>query len=68
MSNQDYSKVVVNDVRILEILQDEPYVASKERDLIEALKETMQSPPPKPFQKDHITWLPRVTFGHNIYK
>jgi hypothetical protein len=46
MSNQDYSKVVVDDVGIPEILQDEPFVALKERDLIETLKETVQSPPP----------------------
>jgi hypothetical protein len=39
MSNQEYYKVVVDDVGILEILQNEPFVASKERDLIEALKE-----------------------------
>jgi hypothetical protein len=39
MSNQDYYKVVVDDVGIPEILQDEPFVALKERYLIEALKE-----------------------------
>jgi hypothetical protein len=49
MSNQDYYKVVMDDVGISEILQDEPCVASKERDLIEALKETVQSPPLGPF-------------------
>jgi hypothetical protein len=38
MSNQDYSKVVVDDVGILEILQNEPFVALKEKDLIETLK------------------------------
>jgi hypothetical protein len=38
MLNQDYSKVVVYDVGIPEILENEPFVASKERDLIEALK------------------------------
>jgi len=43
----------VGDVRILKILQNEPFDASKERDLIEALKEKMQSPPLGPFQKDH---------------
>ncbi len=68
MLNQDYSKVVVDDVGIPEILQDEPFVASKERDLIEALKETVQSPLFKPFQKDHITWLPHVTSRHSLYK
>jgi hypothetical protein len=36
----------MDDVRISKILQDEPFVVSKERDLIEALKETVQSPPP----------------------
>jgi len=40
----------------------------KKRDLIEALKEAMHSPPPKPSQKDHITWLLYVTFGHDLYK
>jgi hypothetical protein len=49
MSNQDYSKLVVDDVGIPEILQDESFVAWKEKDLIEALKETMQSPPSGPF-------------------
>ncbi len=34
MSNQDYSKVVVDDVGIPKILQDEPFVASKKRDLM----------------------------------
>jgi hypothetical protein len=49
MSNHDYYKVVMDDVGISEILQDEPFVVSNERDLIEVLKETMQSPPPGPF-------------------
>jgi hypothetical protein len=43
-------------------------VASKERDLIEALKVTMQSPLLGPLQKDHITWLSHVTSGHDLYK
>jgi hypothetical protein len=58
----------MDDVKISKILQDEPFVASKERDLIEALKETVQSPPPGPFQKDHITWLLKVTYGKSLYK
>ncbi len=58
----------MDDVGMLKVLQDEPFVALKERDLIETLKETMQSPPPKPFQKDHITWLPHVAFKHGLYK
>jgi hypothetical protein len=41
MINQEYYKVVVDDVRIADILQNEPFVALKARDLIEALKETM---------------------------
>jgi len=49
MSNQEYYKVVVDDVGISKILENEPFVALKERDLIEALKETMQSPPHEPF-------------------
>jgi hypothetical protein len=38
MSNQDYSKLVVDDVGIMEILQDEPFVALKKKDLIEVLE------------------------------
>ncbi len=68
MSNQDYYNVVVDDVGFLEILQSEPFVVSKERDLVEGLKETLQSPPPEPYMKDHITWLFHVTFGHGLYK
>jgi hypothetical protein len=68
MSNQDYYKVVMDDVRILKILHNEPFVVLKERDLIEALKETVQSPLPRPFQKDHIIWLPHLTSRHNLYK
>ncbi len=39
----------MDDVGIRKILQNEPFVASKERDLIEALKESMQSPSLGPF-------------------
>jgi hypothetical protein len=67
MLNQEYYKVVMDDVGISKILENEPFVALKERDLIEALKETMQSTPHGPFQKDHITWLLHVTFGHSFY-
>jgi len=66
MLNQDYYKVFVNDVGIPKILQDEPFVASKERDIIETLKEIVQSPPLGPFRKHHITWLLHVTFGHGF--
>ncbi len=34
----------MDDVGMLKVLQDEPFVALKERDLIETLKETVQSP------------------------
>jgi hypothetical protein len=43
----------MDDVGILKILQNEPFDVSKERDLIETLKEKVQSPPFEPFQKDH---------------
>jgi hypothetical protein len=59
--------VIVDDVRFPKILQNEPFIALKERDLIEALKETVQSPPLRPFQKDHITWLPHATSMHGLY-
>ncbi len=39
MLNEEYHKVVVDDVGIPKILQSETFVALKERDLIEALKE-----------------------------
>jgi len=39
MVNQEYYKVVVDDVGITNILQNESFVALKARDLIEALKE-----------------------------
>jgi hypothetical protein len=38
MINQEYHKVVVDDLRTANILQHEPFVALKARDLIEALK------------------------------
>jgi hypothetical protein len=38
MSNRDYYIVVVDDVGIPKILQNEPFVVLKERDLIEFLK------------------------------
>jgi hypothetical protein len=45
MSNQEYYKVIVDNVRILEILQNETFVVSKETYLIEALNGIVQSPP-----------------------
>jgi hypothetical protein len=53
MLKEKYYKVVVDDVGILKILQSEPFNVSKERDLIEALKEKVQSLPLGPLQKDH---------------
>ncbi len=53
MLKEKYYKVVMDDVGILKILQNEPFDVSKERDLIETLKEKVQSPPFEPFQKDH---------------
>jgi hypothetical protein len=38
------------DVVPIETLHNEPFFASKERDLIQALKETVQFPPPRPFK------------------
>jgi hypothetical protein len=40
MACQDY-KVVVDVVGISKILQNEPFIALKERDLIQTLRETM---------------------------
>jgi hypothetical protein len=57
----------VVDVVSTETLENEPFFASRERDLIQALKETLQSPPPGPFQKHDINWLPHVTTGHGLY-
>jgi len=58
---------VIADVASTETLQNESFLASKERDLIQALKETMQSPPPRPFQKHDIKWVPHVTTKHGLY-
>jgi hypothetical protein len=58
---------VVVDVVGTKTLQNEPFLASKEKDLIWALKETMQSPSPGPFQKHDINWLLHVTIRHGSY-
>jgi hypothetical protein len=65
MAHQD-DKVVV-DVVGIETLQTEPFLASREKDLIQTLKEIVQSPPLEPFQKHDINWLPHVTIGHDNY-
>ncbi len=44
----------VLDVVGTETLENEPFLAPRERDLLQALKETLQSPPPRPFQKHDI--------------
>jgi hypothetical protein len=41
MINQEYHKVVVDDVGTTNILQNEPFVVLKARDLIEALKKLL---------------------------
>jgi hypothetical protein len=41
MINQEYYKVVVDDVGTANILQNEPFVALRARDLIEALEKTL---------------------------
>jgi hypothetical protein len=64
MAHED-DKVVV-DVVGIETLENEPFL-TRERDLIQALKETLQSPPPRPFQKNDINWFPHVTIGHGLY-
>ncbi len=59
-------KVVV-DVVSTKMLQNEPFVTSKERDLIQALKEIVQFLPLGPFQKHDIKWLLHVTTEHGLY-
>ncbi len=66
MTHQDY-KVVVDVVDIPKILQNLPFVASKERDLIWTLKEIVQSPIFRPFQKHDIKWIPHVITKHGLY-
>jgi hypothetical protein len=64
MAHED-DKVV--DVVGIETLENEPFFASRERDLIHALKETLQSPPLGPFQKHDINYLLHVTTRHGLY-
>jgi len=65
MAHQD-DKVDV-DVVGTKTLPNEPFLVSRERDLIWALKKTIQSPPLGPFQKHDINWLPHVTIRHGSY-
>jgi len=46
--------VVFDDGGILEIIEDTPFIPSRERDLLQALKATMQEPPLGPFRKSDI--------------
>jgi len=59
--------VVFDDGGILEIIEDTPFIPSRERDLLQALKAIVQEPPLGPFQKSNILWLPHVTSGHGLY-
>jgi hypothetical protein len=43
--------VVFDDGGIPEIIEDTPSIPSRERDLLQALKASMQEPPLGPFQK-----------------
>jgi hypothetical protein len=64
MAHED-DKVVV-DVVGIETLENKPFLA-RERDFIQALKETLQLPPPRLVQKHDINWLPHVTTRHGLY-
>jgi hypothetical protein len=44
-----------------------PFIPSRERDLLQALKAIVQEPSLGPFQKSNILWLPHVTSGHGLY-
>jgi hypothetical protein len=62
MSNQENFKVVVDDVGILKILENEPFVALKERDLIEG-DNAITSSWTIPKKSYHMV----TSFGHNFY-
>jgi hypothetical protein len=49
MAGPEYN-VVFDDGRIPEIIDDTPFISSRERDLLQALKATMQEPPLGPIQ------------------
>jgi hypothetical protein len=46
--------VVFDDGGILEIIEDTPFIPSRKRDLLQALKATVQEPPLGSFQKSDI--------------
>jgi hypothetical protein len=66
MAGPEYN-VVFDDCGIPEIIEDTPFISSRKRDLLQALKATVQEPPPGPFQKFDILWLPYVTSVHGLY-
>jgi hypothetical protein len=41
--------VVFDDCGIPKIIEDTPFISSRKKDLLQALKATMQEPPPRPF-------------------
>jgi hypothetical protein len=66
MASPEYN-VVFDDGGVPEIIEDTPLIPSRKRDLLQALKATMQEPRLGPFQKSNILWLPHVTREHGLY-
>jgi hypothetical protein len=57
-----------NDGGILEIIEDTPFIPSREKDLLQAFFESNRAKAfPGPFQKSNILWLPHVTSRHGLY-
>jgi hypothetical protein len=59
--------VVFDDGGISEIVEDTPFISSRKKDLLQALKATAQEPPPRPFQNFDILWLLHVTSGLGLH-
>ncbi len=59
--------MVFDDGGVPEIIEDTPFIPSRKRDLLQALKATVQEPLLGPIQKSNILWLPHVTSGHGLY-
>jgi hypothetical protein len=53
MASPEYS-AVFDDGGVIEIIEDTPVIPSRERDLLQDLKATVQEPPLGPFQKSNI--------------
>jgi hypothetical protein len=66
MVDPEYN-VVFDDGGISKIVEDTPFISSRKRDLLQALKATVQETPPGPFQKFDIIWLPHVISGLGLY-